>query len=99
MIVKIHKREGRTIVAVCDSTLLGKKFEENNFQLDLGSDFYAGTEMDETEAGDLIRNADIVNLVGDESVELGIKEGVIDREHVKSINKIPHAQAAILHES
>lgn len=55
--------------------------------------------MDATEAGDLIRNADIVNLVGNESVELGIKEGVIDREHVKSINKIPHAQAIILHES
>lgn len=98
MIVKIHKRDGKTVVAVCDSSLLGKRFEEKDMQLDLSSDFYAGDEMDETEAGDLIRNADHINLVGKESVNLGIKEGVIDEDNVKSISNIPYAQAAILHE-
>jgi len=98
MIVKIHKKDGRTIVAVCDSSLLGKKFEENNVQLDLGSDFYAGKEMDGQEAGDLLRNADIVNLVGEESVQLGMTEGVIDKENIIHVKKIPHAQATILHE-
>ena len=45
MIVKIHKMpDGRSVIAVCDSNLLGKKFEEKNLQLDLTADFYKGSE-------------------------------------------------------
>ncbi|MBW3004713.1 DUF424 family protein [Candidatus Woesearchaeota archaeon] len=98
MIVKVHKKDERTVVAVCDSDLLGKKFEQGELQLDLTSDFYKGTEMDEKEAGDLVRNADIVNLVGKNSVKLGMQEGVIEEDHILEIDGIPHAQAIIVHE-
>lgn len=99
MIVKVHKKGDKTLVAVCDSNLLGKKFEENELQLDLTSDFYNGEERDEKEIGDLIRNADMVNLVGEESVNLGVKEGVIETDHILKIKNIPHAQAIIVHDS
>ncbi|MEM4247108.1 MAG: DUF424 family protein [Candidatus Woesearchaeota archaeon] len=98
MIVKVHKRESRTVVAVCDSDLLGRKFEENGRQLDLTSDFYKGEERDEKEVGDIIRNADIVNLVGQNAVKLGLQEEVITQDHVITIAGIPHAQAVITHE-
>jgi hypothetical protein len=43
MIAKIHKTfDGRNVLAVCDSDLLGKKFEEKDLQIDLNSDFYKG---------------------------------------------------------
>ena len=95
MIVKIHKKDGKTIVAVCDDELLGRKFEENGLQLDLSSDFYKGEKLQPQEVGDIIRNGDIVNLVGTHSVELGIKEGIIEEEQVKKIQGISHAQAII----
>lgn len=98
MIVKIHKREARTVVAVCDAGLVGQKFEENGRQLDLASDFYKGEERDEKEIGDLIRNADIVNLVGREAVKLGLQEEVITQDHVITIAGIPHAQAVVVHD-
>lgn len=98
MIVKVHKRQEKTIVAVCDNDLLGKKFEENDLQLDLTSDFYKGEKIDEKEAGDLIRNADIVNLVGEQSVKLGIEEGIVDKDRILKIAGIPHAEAVIVHE-
>ena len=72
MIVKIHKKEGRTIVVVVDSELLGRKFEEGKLQLDLTGDFYKGNEMDDDRAGDVIRNADIVHLIEKQAVKLGI---------------------------
>lgn len=97
MIVKVHKRQDKTVVAVCDTNLIGKKFEDGDLQLDLGSDFYKGEEMDEKEAGDLVRNADIINLAGEESIRLGLAEGVIDEEHVLKIKGIPHAQAVLEH--
>lgn len=97
MIVKIHKKNNRTIVAVCDKDILGRKFEQDDLQLDLASDFYAGAEMDEKEAGDLIRNADIINLAGRNSVKIGLEEGVIEESHIIEIAGIPHAQAVIDH--
>ncbi len=98
MIVKIHKRDDRTVVAVCDSDLLGRKFEEGERQLDLSGDFYKGEEMEDKEVGDLIRNADIVNLVGPEAVKIGLQEEVITKDHVITISGIPHAQAVITHD-
>ncbi len=98
MLVKIHRKESRTIVAVCDKQLLGQLLEENGKQLDLRGDFYKGDERDTEEIGDIIRNADGVNLVGEEAVALGLQEGVIEKEHVMKVKGIPHAQAVLIHE-
>lgn len=98
LVVKVHHKESRTIVAAVDETLIGKLIEEDGRQLDLRSDFYKGKTVALEEAGDLIRNADAVNLVGTEAVELGLKEGVIQKEHVITIGGIPHAQALLVHD-
>jgi len=96
LIVTIHKRDARTIIAVCDKELLGKTFTQGNKQLDLSSEFYKGEEKTTEETGDLIRNADGVNLVGKDSVKLGIQEGVIDEENIVKIDGIPSAQATLI---
>lgn len=93
MIVKIHKRNNKTIVAVCDDNLLGKVFEENSKILDLNSSFYDGDKLTEIETGDLLRNADVFNLVGEKSIRLGIEEDVIEEDTVKRISGIPYAHA------
>lgn len=98
MLVKHHSKNGRDIVAVCDKELIDKKFEENGKQLDLTSEFYKGEEKDETEIGDIIRNADIINLVGKRAVDLGLAEEVISKENVITIKGIPHAQAVLIQE-
>lgn len=97
MIVKIHKREGKTIVAVCDDNLSGKRIEEGDLQLDLTSDFYSGEERSGVEAGDIMRNADVVNLVGEEAVKIGIEEGIIEKSNIIYVAGIPHAQASVNH--
>ena len=99
LVVKVHHKDERTVVAVCDSNILGKLFEEGDLQLDLRSEFFNGDIYDDMlVVGDLLRNADSVNIVGDESVKLGLYEGVIDPDHVKVVQGVPHAQAVILHE-
>lgn len=96
MIAKLHVKDDTTIVSCCDDELIGKIIEDDNKQLDLASDFYKGDKVSEIEAGDLIRNADQVNLVGKQSVALGIKEGVIDQEHILTIKDIPYAQCVVI---
>lgn len=98
MIVKVHQTENGTLVAICDSELLGRKFEEGNFQIDLTSDFFAGSEMDEDHAGDLLRNSYTFNIVGEKSINLGLKEEVITEQDIKRIAGIPHAQGILIRE-
>lgn len=97
LIAKVHKKEDKTVVAVCDAELAGKKIEDGKFQLDLNSEFYKGTALPDKEIGDLIRNADCINLVGEKAVSLGLAEGVIEEKNIIRIKGIPHAQATLIH--
>jgi len=98
LVVKVHHKDARTIVAVADEKLLGRLLEENGKQLDLRGDFYKGELKDASEIGDLMRNADAVNLVGEEAVALGLQEGVIEEAHVLKVKGVPHAQALLIHD-
>lgn len=99
MIVKIHKKDGRTVVAVCDDDLLGRKIEEGDLQLDLSSDFYKGTSYsDKGLVKDIMRNADVLNVVGKVAVALALEENLIDERHIIVIDGVPHAQASVEHE-
>ena len=94
--VKIHKAY-RKIVAVCDSELIGKKFVEDNLQLDLQEDFYGKDEVNEEKAIEIMmaeNSADATfNIVGGKSIQAAIKAGVIkEGEHsIIKIQGIPHA--------
>ena len=97
MIVKEHKtRDGRLMLAVCDSELKGKKFYEGELQLDLSSDFYNGEEKPEEFIVELFKMAYIVNLAGEKAVSLGIKEKIIEKDHIIKVDGIPHAQCVIV---
>lgn len=96
MIVKIHKTpDGRKIVAICDNSLIGKRFEEKNLQLDLSSSFYKGEEISEEGISELIRGSCVINIVGEKSVGLMIKLGIVDKKNIIKIKNIPHAQAIL----
>jgi hypothetical protein len=94
MLIKIIKTY-RDIVAVCDTNLLGKKFEEGKFQLDLKGTFYEGDEKTHNETIEIMKNMSredaTFNIVGQESVQCAIKAGIISEEGIKKIAGIPFA--------
>ena len=96
MLVTIHKTSnGKSIVAVCDQELLGKKFEENDLQLDLTGNFYKGTNLNEIEAKKIIMRVYIINVVGKKSIEFCIREKIIKKGDENKISNIPYVQAII----
>ncbi len=92
ILVKIHETKIRNVTAVCDANLIGKKFEENGLQLEITERFYKGVELPEEKLIAVLRNAEILNIVGDESVSLAINVGIIYKENIIKIAGIPHAQ-------
>jgi hypothetical protein len=94
MFVKII-RSYRDTVAVCDSELIGRKFEENDFQLDLKESFYKGKEVSGEKLAeifeDMIREDATFNIVGGKSIAIAIKCGIISEEGIKKVQGIPFA--------
>jgi hypothetical protein len=92
MNVRIIKSK-RDVVAVCDSELIGKKFEEGKLQLDIKESFFSGKEMNEEETIEVIEKmADedaTFNIVGEKSVEAALKAGLIDEKAVCEVQGIP----------
>lgn len=94
MFIKIHKSI-RSVVAICDSDLLGKKFEEGKKQLEVRENFYKGTEVDKKELIKIIKRQLIedatFNIVGKESIQTAIETNIITKEAVAKIKNIPFA--------
>lgn len=90
--VKIHKSY-RDVIALCDSELVGKKFEEGVMQLDLRENFYKEKEVTYDEAVQLIqfqtREDATFNIVGKNSINAAIEAEILTEEGVKEIQGIP----------
>jgi len=85
----------RDVVAVCDSSILGRKFEQGNFQLDIKENFYKGEEVSEEKAIEIMRDMAAedatFNIAGQDSIKAALKAGVIEKETVGSVQGIPFA--------
>ncbi len=94
MLVKIHKSY-RTIVAVCDAELLGKRFEEGKMQIDVSDAFYGGEKKTDKEVIELLKDSATedatFNILGEKSVNAAIKAGIIDEKGIIMIQGIPYA--------
>ncbi len=95
-VVANHISDGRSVLAICDSAIHGRKFEDGKMVLDLGSRFYHGEEKDAKEAADLMEKAYIINAAGEEAVALAIKLGLAAKENVKSVSGVPHVQVLMM---
>jgi hypothetical protein len=92
--VKIHSSY-REVVAICDSNLVGKKFEENNLQLDVKESFYKGEEISKEKLSEVIKKMLLedatFNIVGEESINVALEHGIISQKGIKKIQNIPFA--------
>ncbi len=93
---KIFRSAGDTLLAVSDHSLLGKKFEEDELSLEVNEGFYHENSCDEKGIVDVIKDATIVNAVGEGIVSLMVREKIIDESNVLRIGGVPHAQIVVI---
>lgn len=82
------KRSG-SVLAACDKSLLGKQFEEKELVLDVNEGFYKGELVREDEFCRMLAEADNINLVGEETIKLAKKAGVVGS--VGRVKRVPYA--------
>jgi hypothetical protein len=98
MQVKIIKAT-RDIVAICDSELIGKTFEQGKFQLYIKESFYGGEEKTPEQTiqimQDMLKEDATFNIVGEQAISIAIKAGIINKNSVKKIQDIPFSLVLI----
>jgi len=90
--IKIYKHGNDIVVGACDEHLLGKKFIEGKFQIDVAKKFYEGRRIDIKTFEKYLTDATIANLVGEETVKCAIKLGLVNPDCILKIKGVPHAQ-------
>lgn len=94
MLIKVHSSYRNTI-AICDSDLIGKTFEEGIRALFVNPNFFQGEEKSEKEILEMIEKGTYedytFNIVGKKSVELALKAGLIKQEGIIKIQGVPIA--------
>jgi hypothetical protein len=95
LIVKVHDSQRGKIVCITDSSLIGKKVEEGNKQLDFSSNYYKGEQKPVEIVEKMLTSAYIAVFSGQESVALGKRLGIIEEKTVLVVDGVPHAQCLI----
>ena len=92
MQVRIHKSY-REIIAISDSNLLGKTFEQGNAQLEVKEAFFKGEEKTKQEVIEIIKKMQAedatFNIVGKESTQTALEAGIIQKQEIREIQGIP----------
>jgi len=98
VLIKVHEAY-REIVAVCDTDIIGMKFEEGNLQLETNEHFYGGDEITEIKAIELLKEKAqedaCFNFAGKNAVAIGIKAGIISKKGTIKIQGVPSAMALL----
>ncbi|MBN2330524.1 MAG: DUF424 domain-containing protein [Candidatus Aenigmarchaeota archaeon] len=89
---RTHVADGKSILAVCDEVLLGKTVRFGEVDFDISESFYGGNRSDQKQILEKVRQADMVNVVGREIVDLLVSEQEVDRECVLWMGDVPHVQ-------
>jgi len=90
--LRVYKDAKYTLVAACDSNLLGETFREGKLKLEVKADFYGGVRTTIVDALAAIDGADIANLVGETIVQAAVKRSLVDPSAVLNVGGVPHVQ-------
>ncbi|MBU2100812.1 DUF424 family protein [Candidatus Micrarchaeota archaeon] len=87
----MHLIQNQKILAVCDKELIGKILDKET-EFKARKEFYGEKEIKKEKLRKLFRETDSVNLLGEKSVSVALKEKIAGKENIIRINNVPHIQ-------
>jgi len=90
--IRIHSNHDTRLLAACDEELLGQTYRENGMRITVSDAFYNAEVVSEEVLIERMRSVAIMNLVGEKTVSVAIKEGYVSKDCVIVIDGVKHAQ-------
>ena len=91
-VYKSYKKGNERLLAIADAAIVGKELSEKELQINVSENFYHEKECDEKEALKLIKEATIINAVGNNIISLIINNKIAEKENILYIGEVAHAQ-------
>lgn len=91
-----YERGKDLLIAVCDKDILGQEFQFRDTSFKVEKKFYGKKECDKKEIKKILKEATIINAVGENIVNFLIENEVINKENIIEIGDTVHAQMAKL---
>ncbi|MHA1783881.1 MAG: DUF424 domain-containing protein [Candidatus Helarchaeota archaeon] len=89
--MNIREFQDETVVAICDSNLMGEVLKEGRFKLEISNKFYGTKLFSLQECIQVLKNSVNANLVGEKIITQALKMGLIHKDSILYINNVPHA--------
>ena len=86
---RLIRHQDTNMLNICDSDLLGKTLNRDNFSLKIREEYYAEKTIEKEEAKDLLKQSDNINMVGKDIIDLSVNMGIGSENGVKVIDGIP----------
>lgn len=97
MYLKVHRTpDGSQVVAVCDRELLNTTVRHGDLEVEIREAFYGNTLAEEQDVARALAGAENANLMGERTVTLAIRMGLITRGSCIMVGAVPHAQIITL---
>lgn len=92
MRAKVHSNGTNSVLAACDSGLVGKTLSDGKIEFRVLESFYGTDEVPVEKLLELLEEHDNINLVGKQCVNAAIGKGLISKRSIIRIEGVPHAQ-------
>lgn len=87
--MKNHKKG---LIAICDAEIIGKKLNNEEISIKIKKSFYGKKLVSKKIVQSALKNGRVLNLMGENVVNLAIDGGIIRKENTINIQNVPHAQ-------
>lgn len=81
--------QGAMMLNICDISLIGRTINKSDFEINISKDFFLDETITEMEAKRLLKSSSIMNLVGENIVNLAITLKLAKSNSVKVFDGIP----------
>ena len=87
--VRVSNYQNKSMLNICDSSLLGKKIVDDKITLHISKSYYFERLVEKEEAKNLLKHCSSINMVGKETVSLSISLGIGSHQAIKEIDGVP----------
>ncbi len=77
---------------MADSELIGKTLTDGKITFRVSKTFYHDENVSEKELETILEEADNINLIGKNCIDVAMKKGIVSKKGIILISDIPHAQ-------
>ena len=86
---RLIRHQDTNMLNICDSDLLGKTLNRDNFSLKISEEYYAEKTIEKEEAVELLKQSNNINMIGKEIIDLSVNMGIGSEKGVKVIDGVP----------